>query len=241
MKNLKYYFKIKSGIWIVLLLSIGTVLTIQFEFFEITEPFKGGYKFELIFEKLAYAFITSFIFYYLLIFLPTVKERKSFEIFVQKELRDFYLNFANIVSAFYGFDKGNIKNGQIAPDADLLKPIFEKAQSHLPGNQTDVNMVRLTIWEQMWRMMHLFEESHKRILLRNKLYIPELADCMMKVESCTMFFMITQFGPSVKGLLMKDIFEPFWELHLAIEELSEHAYKEFQVPPVKRFYTSEKT
>lgn len=139
LKSTKFRIKgLRKDIKYLLITSILIVLSIELFFNKIEADF-FTYQFELgiIFLKLSYSYISSFIFYYIVVYLP--KERKRIKIYRFLNNQIIFIN-ENVLDIIEHLNKGNIigkkKNIKEADIVLLCKKTNPKVQITIERNHT---------------------------------------------------------------------------------------------------------
>ena len=78
----KYFWSARIELNLLFILSILYIISVRFIINDYPEPFKGAYKLGWIFYTLALAYISSYIFYFVVVHLKTIKDKKAINEFI---------------------------------------------------------------------------------------------------------------------------------------------------------------
>jgi hypothetical protein len=226
--------------WLFLILSSYAVVVIDLniEAMKIPALFTGGEKIQNIIYQVSIGFIVSFMFYYIVVFVAEVRARVSFELFVQHELRNFFLEVSRCTSAVVSLHQRD--NIFIMPDDQKLKAFFNATGPNAKGNWIEnLTNRQISLWEQIFALLIKYEHLVERISIRSRHPDYKLADYFTQLDKSQLFFLIRQQG--IKGISRYDhVADAFVDFIKQVEQLSDHCTKQYGVAAFQHYFNEYK-
>lgn len=211
------YLEINWLIIALLLLSIFGIIDIKLRIIVFPELFKNASSFENEIYNLSLAYLASFIFYYMVVFLPEKKNRRLFHAYVSKQIDDILRSTTWIVSSFIKNDNPDKYPYQL-PEKKELKRLIEKSKPNDEGHMSYLlpnrQPQRIPIWQTIVDNKNEVIATINKLSIRAPQFDYRLTNMLMEIEECTLFYFIEQNGPHHIGKDLKI------EAHLIIEYYS---------------------
>lgn len=224
----KVYYNYLEIDWIILailLTSIFSIIDIKLRFLVIPELFKNGSLFENDIYNLSIAYLASFVFYYLVVFLPGKRNRRLFHTYVSKQIDHLLRNTTWIVSSFIKNDNPKKYPYQL-PDDENLKKLIAKSKPNDSGHrgytQPNGQFVQITLWQTIVNNKFEVMSTIDRLSIRAPQFDNTLTNLLMEIEECTLFYSIDQNQTHYSGSSLKLLADYFIEYYSLLRKISNY-------------------
>jgi hypothetical protein len=233
MKLLKEHLNFPAAIWGLIIISLYTVLSVDFNAFKIPELFEGGHKFQNLFYQISLGVIVSMPLYYILIYRQEVKAKKAFTIFLSFQIKLFYTQVASLMTAMAMNQQKIGITFKLPSDAEI-EDLFNNSKPTDPSNLFDG--AQTTLSDQLIELLDHFENMETKIAIRSRGIDPELDAHLTKVSRSAFFFSIRN---SRSRLHMNNDFSLLGKSFIMtlhpLKELSEYCTKEYGIQGIYDF------
>ncbi len=242
------YLGIPWQIWILITISTYAVLAVYFNAMKIPEPFEGGHKFEKLFYELGQATLVSMPLYYLVVYLPDLRVRRSFSNYLNHQMKEFYIQLGNLFAAM----KYNLvhKGGQpqylegmfkMPKDNQEIEEIFKQSTPMNSGNQF-YNNPTYTLGQQILDLYIYYNDLVLNVSTRSKSIDPELDNLLTGIQFSGFFFHIQgmkarlnqSFSLMVLGSSLTS------DTLIRIRLLSDYCNKNYRIQKIDDFINSQR-
>lgn len=196
----KFYYNYLEINWLILalfLLSLFAIIDIKLRIIVFPELFDNGSSFENEIYNLSLAYLASFIFYYIVVFLQEKKNRRLFHAYVSKQIDDILRSTTWIVSSFIKNDNPNKYPYQL-PEKKELKRLIEKSKPNDDGHRgyllPDKQFQQISIWQTIVNNKNEVVNTIDKLSIRAPQFDYRLTNMLMEIEECTLFYVIEQNG-----------------------------------------------
>jgi len=161
---------------ILFIVSIGVLLFIVFSPYLIPELLPNtADKINIILTRLCYAYIGSFIFYYLVVYLKNKRDKNNTSEFVSIYIKYIYYNYKQLIGAIY---PKNAKNKIEFPDEEKLKELLMKLD---PNSEAPLVMGVNHKRADWFEYLDYIYDRHHNYLTKLETLIPHLSTELIKI------------------------------------------------------------
>ena len=155
--------------------AFSLLLFIEFSPFHFTELINGtGVKINRILIRLCYAYIGSFIFYYLVVYIKRKHDTDNIEGFVSKSISLMYFNYRMLI---YALQKGQ-SDKKVFPTDEHLKEIFEYTNPNTDAPLAMGVSIRQADWFDFFDYIY---DKHHNYLLKLESLMPHLSTDLIRI------------------------------------------------------------
>lgn len=177
-------------------MALFAMLDIKLRFILFPDFFGVAHIFEIDIYNLATAFIASFVFYYLVVFIPEKQKQLLYQDYVRNKINEIFRDSSWLVSQFQ-YNDDSKKDQFRSYDYDELKKIIDKINPGEVGSliiNTTQGNYRLTIWENICNTKNVVMNNINMLSVRTPSFDPNLTKYLMEIEDCALFRVIHQAG-----------------------------------------------
>jgi len=224
------YLDVKWYLFILLLLSIFIIVDIRLEFFHVSKIFPEVhlFKFKNDFYNISMAYITSFIFYYLVVFLGDKNRNEMYKMYVREQINDIFRNTSWVISDFL---KNNSKDGNQLPAYDELKKLVDKTKPSGCGSRGFLTPTgshhHSTIWEDIINLRIYILHVIDKISLRAPSFDSKLTHYLMRIEKCTLYYILYQLETMKSFADLSFMSDAFIEYIKILDDMGEYTSKKY--------------
>lgn len=222
-KIFKYISSLRKDIGFVLICSIVIVILIDFWLIDIPEVFHGGYKLGQLLHHLCLAFISAFIFYFLVVHVKAQKDKSNLNIYIRMK-----------VNGLIGDAKGLVKEMAMSINEDLtidipskekMLTIYNKIDPHakapmLLSNHINADWIEYIFYKKV-RSIETIDKLRTLMPFLDSILISIISD----LEDCSHFKMLRFYrnSSSIENTditFLKSTFDEYLELIKKLESYS---------------------
>jgi hypothetical protein len=184
---------LRRDISIVFLISFSSILLINFWLINIPELFKGGEKLGQIVYGLSFAYVSAFIFYFLVVHIKNQNDKENLYSYISEKTRTVIAQAKSLISESAKIAKIELKDSY--PDESELKTICEAINiySNAPCVTYDRGIVYLE-WMQYFDLFRTrSNDATNKILSKLQFLDSELVYKVAKIEDCSFFVQISLY------------------------------------------------
>lgn len=183
---------LRRDLLIIFLISILTIVLIDFWFINIPVLFKGGEKIGQIVYKLCFSYISAFIFYFLVVHLKNQKDKENLYSYIS-------INTLKVIGQAKAVINESARSSNITlkgsyPDSLELKSICNAIN---PNSNSPLVLGRIGNYANWMQYFYYYKrrsnEATNKVLSKVQFLDSVLVHKLAKIEDCTHFDEITMF------------------------------------------------
>lgn len=166
------FIGLRSGIRLLLILSIISIISIEF-FLNKTYPlYQFQYDFGVIYLKLCYSYLSAFIFYYLVVYSPKERKRVRIHRYLNNKIHAIYTLKDDILLTFFREINPEIKNFPYKLEYTDIKEICKQINPKLP---ITLNDTEFATFKNHYEFIN-FKTKKIKILISELIILNEILD-----------------------------------------------------------------
>ena len=198
---------LRTDLLVIFLCSIITIFLIDFWLIDIPELFKGGAKLGQILYKLCFAYISAFIFYFLVVHLKNQKDKENFYGYISSNTSMVIGQAKALIISLE--NNSGIKLNSAFPDSLELQSICRTIDPNAKAPLVFGYIGNYATWLQyLDYFKKRSNEASNKVLSKVQFIESELVKKLAEIEDCSHFKEITMFSNLKIGNTDLSAFEP---------------------------------
>lgn len=225
----KYFTSVRIEINILLAVCLLNVVIIEFIFSNIPELFTGGTKITEIFERLCLSYISSYIFFFLVVHTKNQKDRENLYEYIAQKTYRIIGDAKNIIRTFTNKTNINIKKDEYPSLSDLQ----EMCKLINPYDQAPLILGQVGSYGTWLQYLNHFriktEENIAKIYLKMQFLDSDYLKLVIKIEDCTHFSAIkTLIDIKINNTDLSSFANGLHQYFKCVKDLEEYAEQKFK-------------
>lgn len=227
---IKYLTSVRAEINILLIACLINVILIEFVFSDITELFRGGAKLGEIFERLCLSYISSYIFFFLVVHSKNQKDKENLYEYIAQKTYRIIGDAKSIIGAFK-----QETNYQLSDEYPNLSDVQKMCKLINPHGQAPLLLGQLENYATWLQYLNYYkvrtEENITKIYLKMQFLDSDYLKLVIKIQDCAHFYVVKTLTGMTYPIRNTELSSFAKELHQYFEyvrDLEEYADRKFK-------------